>query len=503
MNSIEVQHDWTASRAVGTYLSSSIGNAMILCEHCGMGHDVLLRPFHTLSLSEQYRIRVIRSLLSHADQQVKVQSPPAGHIGIWPPVLILGNFGDCCDDDTARRMLMGISSFVRQHHLYHIIISTSDETIVNGLDAAWTLYTATRLLRHGATSSSQPDPPLSSSPSSLSSAPIAVPVQVRSSVSSLPLSTLATFAPTEHTSSLPSSSPSSLSSSSLPSVPAVSSLAPYPTIPLSIVNDMSRPEMEVSTTSSTTSGGAGAENVSVNTTNETTSSSSSRPIRQAAMGRGTVSNKAIWKCPLCSITLTGVINCDEESRRQHYMNCKKRRSLADLFPLLPSSSSSSSLESKGVNEIIIELRVCPRSLWKWFKHYYNGNDVSLHDTCACWIARWNGSIVGFISVTSGSLRRREIRMEHRLVVLPSYQHMGIGNRISNAIAHAMTYNNPTIDYISVTNHPSLMYHRNASPSLWMPLQWKVHYCNCLHCITRVECSMLLFGVCLDMKTGIR
>lgn len=74
-----------------------------------------------------------------------------------------------------------------------------------------------------------------------------------------------------------------------------------------------------------------------------------------------------------------------------------------------------------------------KSLWRLFaNHHYLSAD--LNNACKMYIATWNGVIVAMDSVLpipSGTLKNGY--REHRLVVLPDYQGLGIGTRLSNAL----------------------------------------------------------------------
>lgn len=61
---------------------------------------------------------------------------------------------------------------------------------------------------------------------------------------------------------------------------------------------------------------------------------------------------------------------------------------------------------------------------------------------------------------------RKAAREHRLVVLPAFQGLGLGNIISDATARNITklgYN-----YYAITSHPALGEYRNRHPKLWAP-----------------------------------
>ena len=90
-------------------------------------------------------------------------------------------------------------------------------------------------------------------------------------------------------------------------------------------------------------------------------------------------------------------------------------------------------------EITIRIYPCKRSVWALFKkHHYLSENLS--NSCYSYLATvtlGNESevVVGFISCLpqpSGNMKRGW--REHRTVVLPDYQGMGIGPRISDAVA---------------------------------------------------------------------
>ena len=70
-----------------------------------------------------------------------------------------------------------------------------------------------------------------------------------------------------------------------------------------------------------------------------------------------------------------------------------------------------------------------RRMWELFEqHHYMSAELSMQSTCA--IARWGGTPVGFIAVMPrpGILKAsdpRVVHREHRLVVLPEYQGLGL------------------------------------------------------------------------------
>jgi GNAT superfamily N-acetyltransferase len=79
-----------------------------------------------------------------------------------------------------------------------------------------------------------------------------------------------------------------------------------------------------------------------------------------------------------------------------------------------------------------------RDMWAKFEaHHYMSSQLAPSSTVA--IARWGRTAIGFIAVLPqpGRLGLNDCRIklrEHRLVVLPDYQGLGIGTRLSNATA---------------------------------------------------------------------
>ena len=113
--------------------------------------------------------------------------------------------------------------------------------------------------------------------------------------------------------------------------------------------------------------------------------------------------------------------------------------------------------------IQIELLPCGRHAWDVFrKHHYL--DHNLNKSSRCWIAVWNDSPVGFSSLIAFPSGNWENGWrEHRTVVLPDFQGLGIGNRISDAAGEMVLSWGGR--YFSKTSHPRMGGYRNAS-SKW-------------------------------------
>lgn len=117
-------------------------------------------------------------------------------------------------------------------------------------------------------------------------------------------------------------------------------------------------------------------------------------------------------------------------------------------------------------EIRIDICKTTTSAWGCFReHHYL--DHHLHRAAECFLATWDDKPVGFCSVLhfphpSCSTFKRE----HRTVVLPDFQGIGIGNRISEFVASY--YKARGYRFISTTSAPSMIKHRHKS------LNWRTH-----------------------------
>lgn len=114
-------------------------------------------------------------------------------------------------------------------------------------------------------------------------------------------------------------------------------------------------------------------------------------------------------------------------------------------------------------EIVIER--CDREWWGLFRnhHYLTGD---MNKSARCFIAKWNDNPVAFASALAfpnGNFKNAW--REHRTVVLPDYQGLGIGVRLSDYIASYFVKNN--CRYFSKTAHPRMAQHRERS-LLWKP-----------------------------------
>jgi hypothetical protein len=112
----------------------------------------------------------------------------------------------------------------------------------------------------------------------------------------------------------------------------------------------------------------------------------------------------------------------------------------------------------------IELTVAPvhRGAWQLFRrHHYLNHD--LHSAAKCFVAFWGDEPVGFSSWTHRMTRQRRDHdmREHRTVVLPDFQGVGIGNRLSELCASIFTGAGGRA--FSTTSHPGMIHYRHHSP----------------------------------------
>lgn len=116
-------------------------------------------------------------------------------------------------------------------------------------------------------------------------------------------------------------------------------------------------------------------------------------------------------------------------------------------------------------QIIIQIHRCNWKCWSPFRpHHYFSN--ALAKTARCYLGTWLGKQVAFTAVLAfPHPHLPNAFREHRTVVLPQYQGLGIGVAFSDAIA--AIYHRQGKRYYSRTIHPRMGQHRQNSP-LWTP-----------------------------------
>lgn len=108
----------------------------------------------------------------------------------------------------------------------------------------------------------------------------------------------------------------------------------------------------------------------------------------------------------------------------------------------------------------LDVRRCDRSVWSIFRqhHYLTGD---MNKAAQCYAAYWGDAIVGFCAVLAfpnGNFKNAY--RGHRTVVLPDYQGLGIGVRLSDAVARHYVSNG--CRFFSKTAHPRMGEYRQKS-----------------------------------------
>ena len=117
-------------------------------------------------------------------------------------------------------------------------------------------------------------------------------------------------------------------------------------------------------------------------------------------------------------------------------------------------------------EIIISVQKSTTSSWRIFREFHY-LDHEISKSAQCYVATWNEKPVGFCSVIHFPHPHcSKFKREHRTVVLPDFQGVGIGNKLSEFVASI--YKNEGYRFISTTSAPSMMIHRANSK------KWKCH-----------------------------
>lgn len=120
-------------------------------------------------------------------------------------------------------------------------------------------------------------------------------------------------------------------------------------------------------------------------------------------------------------------------------------------------------------EIKLDVLPCSTAPWSMFRdHHYLSRDLS--HFARRWIAVWNDVPVGFASALAfpnGYIKNAW--REHRTVILPDYQGLGIGIRLSDCIGEMFIQQG--YKYFSKTAHPRMGDYRNAST------KWRGTYRN--------------------------
>jgi GNAT superfamily N-acetyltransferase len=116
-------------------------------------------------------------------------------------------------------------------------------------------------------------------------------------------------------------------------------------------------------------------------------------------------------------------------------------------------------------EIALEVVPCEWQAWSMFSaHHYLSADINRG--ARCWLAVWNDRPVGFaatLALPNGSIDNGW--REHRIVILPEFQGLGLGTRLSDAVARMHV--DQGLRYFAKTAHSVMGKYRDASPD-WRP-----------------------------------
>lgn len=117
-------------------------------------------------------------------------------------------------------------------------------------------------------------------------------------------------------------------------------------------------------------------------------------------------------------------------------------------------------ERRRFPEIVLDVHEATTAAWSMFReHHYL--DHHLHKAARCFVASWNQKPVGFCSVLHfPHASCAKFKREHRTVVLPDFQGVGIGNKLSEFVANHFCKQG--FRFISTTSAPSMISHRNKS-----------------------------------------
>lgn len=113
--------------------------------------------------------------------------------------------------------------------------------------------------------------------------------------------------------------------------------------------------------------------------------------------------------------------------------------------------------------IVLEVNQCAKQVWSMFaKYHYLSSE--LNTSSDCYVISWNNLPVAFASIIPMPGKfgddTRYCVSEHRIVVLPDYQGMGIGNKISEYFGEL--YLSQGYRYFGKTANPRMGEHRQRS-----------------------------------------
>jgi hypothetical protein len=115
--------------------------------------------------------------------------------------------------------------------------------------------------------------------------------------------------------------------------------------------------------------------------------------------------------------------------------------------------------------IQLEIYKCKKDCWRLFKeHHYLSSDIA--NGAQCFILLINNEPAAFASfIHFQHPKVINTKREHRTVVLPDYQGIGIGNILSEYVGDYCL--NLGHNYISTSSHPAMIFHRMKSKKWFM------------------------------------
>jgi len=116
----------------------------------------------------------------------------------------------------------------------------------------------------------------------------------------------------------------------------------------------------------------------------------------------------------------------------------------------------------------IEVKLVPcngEKIWGFFsKHHYLSD--SFNKSSQSWVVKWDDNIIGFVSILaqpSGYISNAWIL--HRTVILPDFQGIGIGSKITEGVGEILLTENCRL--FAKTSHPRIGHYRDNSKK-WRP-----------------------------------
>lgn len=131
-------------------------------------------------------------------------------------------------------------------------------------------------------------------------------------------------------------------------------------------------------------------------------------------------------------------------------------------PSLPAQPNMSQLNFE-VPMLSIDLRRNKAgNMWPIFREYHY-LDRNINPACQFFVAWWKQIPVGCVAVTGnpGAVRQGTAKREHRTVMMPDFQGLGIGTRMSDTVARIIFVHERKF-YFSRTAHPRFGQHRLKS-----------------------------------------